>query len=111
MLTLQDDLSTVFFGSDFASQFRRVRPLVDDIVVSGIFGVVDRSALDGHAVAASRVLLLPASADLRADDELVAIDPLPQEQVAVGARFRVLDVPKHTVDGLEMEALLGSVAD
>lgn len=110
MLDLAEDLATVFFGPDFAAIFTRQRPAAADVPVALIIGVADEEALEGRALAATRNALMPATADVRADDVLVATQALPGLGVAVGQRFSVLDMPRRTVDGAEMEALLGSVA-
>ena len=52
---------------------------------------------------------MPVTQDVRADDVLVAKEAIPALTIAVGARFRVLDNPQRVNDGMEMEALLGSV--
>ena len=109
MLDLEEDMATVFYGTDFASTFTRQRPLVADVDVVVIFGVVDAEALDGRAIAATRKVQMPATQDVRADDVLLAVQEIPGLSIAVGARFRVLDNPRRVNDGMEMEALLGSV--
>lgn len=106
MRYLDHDMDNVFF-SDFALRFLRVRAGVDSLEVSGNLGIEDVDALDDHAVAARRTLLLPAGVDLRADDHLQALDADAGQQLRVGDRFRVLDVPRRVNDGAEMEALLG----
>lgn len=108
MLDLSDDMSNVFYGSDFASTWLRRRPPAADQVVVGIFGVADAEALDGHAIAAARVLRMPSIADVLADDVLMATVAIPDLGVVMGARYRVLDKPMRVGDGAEMEALLGS---
>ena len=75
MLNLEEDMTTVFYGSDFANTFTRQRPMVTDVDVSVIFGVVDAEALDGRAMAATRKVQMPATQDVRADDVLVATQP------------------------------------
>ena len=109
MLDLEADLAAVFFGADFAAPFTRQRPLIADVQVLGIFGITDEEALDARAIASTRSLRIPATADVRADDVLVAVQAIPAAGVAQGARFKVLDVPHRLNDGMEREALLGSV--
>lgn len=110
MLDLEEDMAAVFYGPDFATTFTRQRPSVADVDVVLIFGVVDEEALDGRAIAATRKVQMPASQDVRADDVLVAVQAIPGQNIAAGARFRVLDNPQRVNDGMEMEALLGSVS-
>ena len=110
MLDLEEDMAAVFYGPDFANTFTRQRPLVADVDVALIFGVVDEEALDGRAIAATRKVQMPATQDVRADDLLVAVQAIPGQNIAAGARFRVLDNPQRVNDGMEMEALLGSVS-
>lgn len=110
MLDLEEDMAAVFYGPDFATTFSRQRPSVADVDVVLIFGVVDEEALDGRAIAATRKVQMPASQDVRADDVLVAVQAIPGQNIAAGARFRVLDNPQRVNDGMEMEALLGSVS-
>ena len=69
----------------------------------------DAEALDGRAMAATRAVRMPATQDVRADDVLVAAQAIAGHGIAQGARFRVLDNPQRVNDGMEMEALLGSV--
>lgn len=109
MLDLEADLAAVFFGADFAMPFTRQRSLVADVEVLGILGTTDEEALDARAISSQRSLRTPATADVRADDVLVAVQAIPAMGVAQGARFRVLDVPQRVNDGMECEALLGSV--
>ena len=109
MLNLEEDMTTVFYGPEFATTFTRQRPAAADVDVAVIFGVVDAEALDGRAMAATRKVQMPATQDVRADDVLVAVQAIPGQGIAVGARFRVLDNPQRVTDGMEMEALLGSV--
>ena len=110
MLDLEEDMAAVFYGPDFATTFTRQRPSVADVDVVLIFGVVDEEALDGRAIAATRKVQMPATQDVRADDVLVAVQAIPGQNIAAGARFRVLDNPRRVSDGMEMEALLGSVS-
>lgn len=110
MLDLKEDMAAVFYGPDFATTFTRQRPSVADVDVVLIFGVVDEEALDGRAMAATRKVQMPATQDVRADDVLVAVQAIPGQNIAVGARFRVLDNPQRVNDGMEMEALLSSVS-
>ena len=109
MLDLEEDMATVFYGPDFATTFMRQRPSVADVDVTAIFGVVDEEAMDGRAMAATRKVQMPVTQDVRADDVLVAKEAIPALGISVGARFRVLDNPQRVNDGMEMEALLGSV--
>ena len=108
MLDLETDMATVFFGTDFAATFTRQRPLVADVDVMAIFGIADEEALDGRVIAAARTLRMSATSDVRADDVLVAAQAIPGMGVAMGDRFKVLDEPSRTTDGMELEALLGS---
>ena len=110
MLNLEEDMATVFYGSDFGITFTRQRPSVADVDVVAIVGVVDTEALDGRAMAATRKVQMPVTQDVRADDVLVAKRAVQSLGIAVGARFRVLDNPQRVNDGMEMEALLGSVS-
>lgn len=110
MLDLAEDLATVFFGPDFATPFTRQRHAAADVPVVVIIGVADDEALDGRALATTRTALMPATADVRADDVMVAVQAIPGTGIAAGQRFTVLDTPRRTVDGAEMEALLGSAA-
>lgn len=106
-----DDLALgVFTHPEVATVFRRVRTGVADVEVSGILGVNDDEALQGQVLAAQRMLRLPGLPDVRADDVLHVITPVPGLGVAVGARFRVLAQPERVADGRELEALLGSVS-
>jgi hypothetical protein len=109
MLDLAEDLSTVFYGPDFTAIFTRQRPAVVDVQVAVIIGVADADALDGRAIATTRTVLMPATADVKADDVMVAVQEIPGTGITAGQRFKVLDVPRRVVDGMEMEALLGSV--
>lgn len=108
MLDLAEDLATVFFGPDFTAVFTRQRPAAADVPVALIIGVSDDEALDGRALATTRTALMPATADVRADDVLVAGQAIPGTGIVAGQRFKVLDTPRRTADGAEMEALLGS---
>lgn len=110
MLDLEDDMAAVFFGTDFAHTFTRQRPGVADVDVVGILGVVDAEALQDRVIATARTLRMPATADVRVDDVLVAVQAVPAQGVAVGARFRVLAPVQRVNDGAESEALLGSVS-
>lgn len=110
MLDLEEDMATVFYGPDFATTFTRQRPMVADVDVTAIFGVVDEEALEGRAMAATRKVQMPVTQDVRADDVLVAKEAISALNIAAGARFRVLDNPQRVNDGMEMEALLGSVS-
>lgn len=110
MLDLEEDLAAVFFGADFASPFTRQRPMASDVQVSVIVGALDDDALDGRAIATTRVARMPATADVCADDVLVAVQAIGSLGIAAGQRFRVLDVPRRVNDGMELEALLGSAA-
>jgi hypothetical protein len=108
MMDLHADLSAVFFGADFATAFTRQRTGAADVQVVLILGATDEDALDGRAIATTRTARLPATADLRVDDVLVAAQALPALGVAEGQRFTVLDAPRRANDGMELEALLGS---
>lgn len=108
MLDLADDLATVFYGADFATPFTRQRPAAVDVTVMAIIGAVDDEVLDARAMAASRVARFAAGQDVFADDKLVA-QQAAGPGVPAGTAFRVLDTPRRVNDGLELEALLGSV--
>lgn len=110
MLALEEDLAAVFYGADFAAIFTRLRPLAADVQVAVIVGAVDEEALDGRAIATTRAARMPATADVRADDVLVAVQAIAALGIAAGQRFRVLDLPRRVTDGMELEALLGSAA-
>ena len=75
MLNLEEDMTTVFYGPDFANTFTRQRPAAADVDVTVIFGVVDEEALDGRSMAATRKVQMPATQDVRADDVLVPRKP------------------------------------
>jgi hypothetical protein len=107
MLDLADDLASVFFGADFATPFTRQRPAAADVTVLVIIGAVDGEALEGRAMAATRVAHFAAGQDVRADDKLIAQQAAGPD-VPAGTAFRVLDTPRRVNDGLELEALLGS---
>jgi hypothetical protein len=109
MLDLEADMDTVFFGPDFATTFTRHRPPAADLNVVAILGVADEEALGGHVVTAARTLRMPATVDVRADDVLLVTQVMPGMGVSVGDRFTVIDEPRRVTDGMEMEALLGSV--
>lgn len=109
MLGLDADMRTVFFGPDFSTPFLHSRAGVPLPLVVGILGVEDEEALDGRVMAATRVMRLPSSYDLRAGDQLVAQEAIPTLGIAIGDAFRVLEPPQRVNDGAEMEALLGSV--
>lgn len=106
---LASDIDSVFFGADFASTFTRHRPTADDAAFAAILGIADDEALDGRSLAMVRALRLPASVDLRADDVVTAVHAIPTMGVPAGAQFRVLEMPLRVNDGMELEALLGSV--
>lgn len=106
---LASDIDSVFFGDDFASAFVRHRPTADDVEFAAILGVADDEVLEGRALAMARFLRLPASVDLRVDDLVAAVQAIPSIGVPAGALFKVLEVPMRVNDGMELEALLGSV--
>ncbi len=106
---IQDDLAAVFYSADFSVTFARHRPGVEPVDVPVILGITDDEALEGRAWAATRTVQMPATQDVRADDVLVAAHAIPGTGIAAGSAFRVLDMPRRLNDGLEMEALLGSV--
>ena len=106
---LAGDIDSVFFGADFASTFMRYRPSAVDVEFAAIFGVADDEVLEGRAIATARFLRLPASVDLRADDLVTAVQAVPAMGVPAGALFKVLEMPMRVNDGMELEALLGSV--
>lgn len=108
MLDLEHDMQAVFYCADFTVRFKRVRPGVEDLELQAILGVTDSEALEGHAMATSRTIQCPATADLRADDMLQLLEAAPQLGLAEGSKFRVLDVPERINDGAEQLALLGS---
>ena len=109
MLSLDEDMAAVFYSTDFATTFTRQRPLAPDADVVAIFGVADGEALDSRAMAVTRTVQMPASQDVRADDVLVVKLGAAQPGLVVGTQFRVLDMPQRMNDGMEMQALLGSV--
>lgn len=109
MLNLEEDLAAVFFGDDFTATFLRQRPLAPDVEVAVILGVVDDEALEGRAIAAVRTARMPATADVRADDVLVALAAIEGMGIDMYTRLRVLDNPQRVNDGMELEALLSSV--
>jgi hypothetical protein len=102
------DLVAVFYGADFAQLFARRRNGVDDVELRAILGTADDQALEGRAMAASRIARFPAGLDVRVDDRLVALEDWPG--VPTGTTFRLLDNPQRVVDGLEVEAVLGSAS-
>ncbi|MFD2754288.1 hypothetical protein [Comamonas terrae] len=108
MLDLDHDMQAVFYCSDFAMRFKRLRAGVEDLVLQGIIGVTDAEALEGHASTVSRTLQCPATVDMRPDDVLQLLEAAPQLGMAEGERFRVLDVPERINDGAEQVVLLGS---
>jgi hypothetical protein len=106
-----DDLALgVFTPAEVATSFRRIRAAAADVEVAGILGVQDANALQGQVIAAQRRLCLPGLPDVRADDVLEVLTPVPGLGLSIGARLRVLDVPERTGDGRQLEALLGSVS-
>ena len=109
MLDLDHDMQQVFYGQDFALRLLRVRSGVLDLEFRGIVGVNDGEDLDRHVIAKSRAMHCPATVDLRADDIVQALEASVVQGIAVGDKFRVLDVPQRVNDGAELEALLGSV--
>lgn len=109
MLSLQEDLATVFYSSDFATPMRRERSAALDVTVMAIVGTVDDEVLDGRAIAATRTARFAASHDVRADDKLITLQAIGSDLPA-GSAFRVLDKPRRVGDGLELEALLGSAS-
>jgi hypothetical protein len=109
MLDMGEDMSTVFYGGDFAATFMRHRPATAPKEVAGILGIADEDALDGKALTVARTLRMPSGCDVRADDILEVVTGMPSLGVLEGARFKVLDKPVRVNDGSEMEALLGSV--
>ena len=106
---LADDIDSVFFGADFARTFTRYRPLADGVEFAAIFGMADEEVLEGRSLAAARVLRLPANVDLRAGDVVTAVQAIDAMGVSAGTQFRVLEMPVRVNDGMELEALLGSV--
>lgn len=109
MLDLDHDMQSVFYGPDFALRFKRVRAGVEDLELQGIIGMTDGEALEGHSMATSRTLQCPSVADLRSEDILQLLEAAPQLGLAVGSKFRVLDVPERINDGAEQLVHLGSV--
>lgn len=107
MIDHAHDLAAVFYGSDFASPFLRVRPVAEDVEVMVILGAVDEEALEGRVIAAVRTARFVAGQDVRADDKLVAVNAVGVD-VPAGTAFRLLEKPRRVNDGLELEALLGS---
>jgi len=108
MLDLDRDLREVFYGDDFALTFSIERQGAVVGSATGILGVIDEEALDGRVIAADRTLRLPSIINLRERDVLIAQADEPTIGVRVGARLRVLAMPRRVHDGSEMEALLGS---
>lgn len=106
MRYLDHDMANVFF-SEFALRFTRERSGYAPLEISGILGIQDVGALEDHVVTASRTLLMPVGADVRADDILQALGSDDGQQIRVGDRFTVLDVPRRVNDGAELEVLLG----
>lgn len=109
MIDSASDLAAVFFGPDFAFPFTRVRPAADDVTVMMIVGAVDDEALQQRAIALVRKAAFAAGQDVQVDDRLVAQVDV-DFAIPLGTVLKVLDEPKRHNDGLEMEALLGSVA-
>jgi len=107
MIDHTHDLAAVFFGSDFASLFARVRPAAANVDVMVILGAVDQQVLEGRSVAAVRTARFAAGQDVRADDKLIALEPAGPD-VPTGTAFRLLENPRRETDGREVEALLGS---
>lgn len=107
MIDHAHDLATVFYGPEFATHFRRVRPSAADVDVMVIVSAVDEEALEGRVVTAVRTARFVAGQDVRADDVMVAMQAIGVE-VPVGTAFRLLEKPRRVNDGLELEALLGS---
>lgn len=108
MIDHAHDLATVFYGPDFASPFLRVRPEAADVQVMVILGAVDAEVLEGRAIAAVRTVRFVAGQDVRADDKLIALAAVGPD-VPAGTAFKLLEKPQRVNDGLEVEALLGSV--
>jgi hypothetical protein len=102
------DLDTVFFAPPFAHRFARQRPSVADLPVMLIVGLEDVEALDARAIAARRTAHFAAGQDVRVDDLLVALEAVSRE-IPAGSVFKVLEPPRRINDGMEAEALLGSV--
>ncbi|MGH8760696.1 MAG: hypothetical protein ACREVW_14485 [Burkholderiales bacterium] len=109
MIDFAHDLASTFYGADFAAPFTVQRPDFGGETVMVILGAVDAEALDGRAIAASRVGRFAAGQDVRADDHLVAQEAAGPD-VPPGTTLKVLDRPRRVNDGLELEALLGSVS-
>lgn len=108
MIDLASDLATVFYVAPFAKRFARVRPAVPDVEVMLILGTVDREVLEERSLAAIRTASFAAGQDVRADDRLVALEDA-EPAIPAGTALKVLDKPRRVNDGLEVEALLGSV--
>jgi len=106
MIDFDADMADVFYGDDFTSAFVRQRAGVANEPVKGIPARQDKDALDGHAVATQRQLLVPASAGLKRDDILTAVAAIPQWAAQPGAVFVVLDL-EHVGDGTEVLAYIG----
>ena len=107
MIDHQSDLAAVFYGADFAARFTRRRPAAPDLELRAILGTVDDDALDGRAIAATRMARMPAGQDVQLDDLLIALERIDVD-TPVGTAFKVLDRPRRVVDGNELELLLGS---
>lgn len=108
MIDFAHDLVEVFYGPDFSTPFTRQRLNAADVTVMAIFGTADDAVLDGRAIAAARVVRFAIGQDVLADDRLVAQEAAGSD-VPAGTAFKVLDTPQRVNDGLELEALLGSV--
>lgn len=97
-----DDLQAgVFFREEFATLVTRTRAgAPEDLMV--IIGSADEEALDRRVVAPHRVMLAPASADLRKGDQ-VAVPTGPH-----AGTYRVQDV-RLVNDGAEVKATVTKV--
>lgn len=102
MVDFEADLAEVFYGSDFAFAFvcHRAGVVVGD-AIRGVPARDDREALDGHAVATHRQLLVPATTGVKRDDTLTAVAAVPQWGSQANDVFKVLDL-EHVGDGAEM---------
>lgn len=109
MIDFAHDLAAVFYGSDFATRFLRLRSAVDDLEVMVILGTQDDEVLDGRARASTRAARFVAGQDVRADDRLVALEAA-GVGVPAGSTFKVIEQPMRVNDGNELETLLSSAA-
>lgn len=97
-----DDLQAeVFFRDEFATLVTRTRSGASDDLMA-IIGSSDEEALDRRVVSPHRVMLVPASADLRKGDQ-VAVPTGPH-----AGTYRVQDA-RAINDGAEVKATVTKV--